>query len=572
MCGLSVFLSITPHAIPCTSWLFRNEIRSFVGDNMLLHQPNVDALIESMTPSADEIQSRKDFLEFSERDSELLKELGKLLAPLEDVFADLLSEHLDAHPVVAASHIHPDQLSQLKQKQRGYFKQIFTGDYGPGYIKSRLRVGVTYQQLGLEPRWHLSAYSKYLSWVLPEVMRLVDNDAERFLAYSKAITKIAMFDSELSVSAYFHADHQMLRLLAQVFESNLEAVIIADVKGNMLHVNKSVAKITGYPPDALIGKPMQNLLAELEPTLYQDLWTTVIGGGQWQGEIWLRNQQGEDYLAWMNMNAVKDDAGKVTQVIAEFSDITAFKQTQEALAKRTEELANSNRELEQFAYVASHDLQEPLRMVASYTQLLARRYKDKLDDDANEFIGYAVDGATRMQALIIDLLTMSRIGTHGKQMEACETSVALERAISNLRLAIEESGAVVTRDPMPRLDADVSQLTQLFQNLIGNGIKFRGDTSPIIHIGAEKKEGEWLFSVRDNGIGIAPDFFDRIFIIFQRLHGKHEYPGTGIGLSVCKKIVERHRGKIWIESEVGKGTVFYFTLPINHRERKHHGE
>ena len=354
---------------------------------MLLHQPTVDALIDSMTPSADEVQSRKDFLEFSEQDSRLLKELGPLLAPLEDTFADLLYQHLDSYPQIVASLSNPEQLSQLKQKQREYFKQVFAGDYGPDYIKSRLRVGVIYQQIGLEPRWYLGAYNKYLSWVLPEVMRLVDNDAERFLAYSKAINKIAMFDSELSLSAYFHADHEMLRLLAQVFESNLEAVIIADVKGHMLHVNKSVAKITGYASDALIGKPMQGLLAELEPTLYQDLWTTVTAGGQWQGEIWLKNQQGDDYLAWMNMNAVKDSAGKVTQVIAEFSDITAFKQTHEALAERTEELANSNRELEQFAYVASHDLQEPLRMVASYTQLFARRYKDKLDQDANEFIG-----------------------------------------------------------------------------------------------------------------------------------------------------------------------------------------
>lgn len=211
-------------------------------------------------------------------------------------------------------------------------------------------------------------------------------------------------------------------------------------------------------------------------------------------------------------------------------------------------------------------------MVASYTQLLARRYKDKLDDDANEFIHFAVDGATRMQALIIDLLTMSRIGTHGKQLEACESAIALERGLSNLRLAIDESGAVVTHDGMPKLTADVSQLTQLFQNLIGNAIKFRSEAAPTIHVGVEKKSDEWLFSVRDNGIGIDPDYFDRIFIIFQRLHGKHEYPGTGIGLSVCKKIVDRHGGRIWIASESGKGTVFYFTLPINHGKRNHHGE
>jgi PAS domain S-box-containing protein len=403
-------------------------------------------------------------------------------------------------------------------------------------------------------------------------MRLVENDSERFLDYSQAIIKVALFDSELSLSAYFHADHEMLRLLAQVFESNLEAVIIAGVEGRMLHVNKSVALITGFASEELIGTPLYNLLSEREPELYETLWTTVTGGGQWQGEIWQKRKGGEEYLARVNVSAVKDATEKVTHVIAEFSDITAFKRTQEALARRTEELANSNQELEQFAYVASHDLQEPLRMVASYTQLLARRYKDKLDQDANEFIHFAVDGATRMQALIIDLLTMSRVGTHGKQLAPCESAVALERALSNLRLAIDESGAMVTHDAMPKLTADISQLTQLFQNLIGNAIKFRGDTSPTVHVGAEKKSDEWLFSVRDNGIGIAPDFFDRIFVIFQRLHGKHEYPGTGIGLSVCKKIVERHGGKIWIESEPGKGTIFYFTLPVNHGERKHHGE
>lgn len=539
---------------------------------MLLHQPTVDTLIDSMTPSAEEIQSRKDFLEFGEREAQLLKELGPMLAPLEDTFTEFFYSHLEANPETRAMLGGPEQVARFKHKQREYFEQLLGGDYGPDYIRSRLRVGVTHQRIGLEPRWYLGAYGKYLSWLLPEVMRLVDNDSERFLDYSQAIIKVALFDSELSLSAYFHADHEMLRLLAQVFESNLEAVIITDTKGLMLHVNKSVAMITGFASEELIGTSLHSLLSELEPELYKTLWTTVADGGQWEGEILQKRKSGDEYLTWMNVNAVKDAVGKVTNVIAEFSDITAFKHTQEALARRTEELANSNRELEQFAYVASHDLQEPLRMVASYTQLLARRYKDKLDQDANEFIHFAVDGATRMQALIIDLLSMSRVGTHGKPIEPCESSVAFERALSNLRLAIDESGAVVTCDAMPKLTADVSQLTQLFQNLIGNAIKFHGEASPTVHVGVEKKSGEWLFSVRDNGIGIAPDFFDRIFIIFQRLHGKHEYPGTGIGLSICKKIVDRHGGKIWIESEPGKGTVFYFTLPVNQGKRKHHGE
>lgn len=539
---------------------------------MLLHQSTVDALLDSMTPSAEDVQSRKDFLGFGEHESKLLKELGTMLAPLEDEFTEFFYNHPETNPETRAILGDSDQVARLKHKQREYFEQLFSGDYGSDYIRSRLRVGVTHQQVGLEPRWYLGAYGKYLSWLLPEVMRLVDNDPERFLEYSQAIIKVALFDSELSLTAYFHADHEMLRLLAQVFESNLEAVIIADVNGRILHVNKSVALITGFASEALIGTLLHDLLSECEPEMYQTLWTAVISGGQWQGEILQKRKDGKEYLAWMNVNAVKDTSGKVTNMIAEFSDITTFKQTQDALTRRTEELANSNQELEQFAYVASHDLQELLRMVASYTQLLARRYKDKLDDDANEFIHFAVDGATRMQALIIDLLTMSRIGTHAKQLEACESAIALERGLSNLRLAIDESGAVVTHDPMPKLTADVSQLTQLFQNLIGNAIKFRSEASPTVHVGVEKKSGEWLFSVRDNGIGIAPDYFDRIFIIFQRLHGKHEYPGTGIGLSVCKKIVDRHSGKIWIESEPGKGTVFYFTLPINHGERNHHGE
>ena len=270
----------------------------------------------------------------------------------------------------------------------------------------------------------------------------------------------------------------------------------------------------------------------------------------------------------MNLSAVKDSTGKVTHVIAEFSDITAFKRTQEALARRTEELASSNHELEQFAYVASHDLQEPLRMVASYTQLLARRYKDKLDDDANEFIHYAVDGATRMQALINDLLALSRTGTSGKVLVPCESGLALERALTNLRLAIQESSAVVTHDTMPSLVADVSQLTQLFQNLIGNALKFKGEAPPAIHIGVKHQSHDWVFSIRDNGIGIAPEFFERIFVIFQRLHGKQEYPGTGIGLAVCRKIVERHGGHIWLESKPDEGAIFYFTLPARTKTKE----
>jgi signal transduction histidine kinase len=231
------------------------------------------------------------------------------------------------------------------------------------------------------------------------------------------------------------------------------------------------------------------------------------------------------------------------------------------LAERAKDLARSNSELQQFAYVASHDLQEPLRMVASFTQLLGRRYKDKLDNDARDFINYAVDGATRMQSLISDLLTYSRVGTQAKPLAATSCDDVLDRVLLGLSIAIEENHAVIEREPLPTVMADSLQIGQLFQNLIANAIKFHGSEVPRVHIRADRDGSGWKFSVRDNGIGIAPEHAERIFAIFQRLHTRTEYPGTGIGLAVCKKIVERHGGRIWIEPAPVKGTIFCFLLP-----------
>lgn len=241
---------------------------------------------------------------------------------------------------------------------------------------------------------------------------------------------------------------------------------------------------------------------------------------------------------------------------------------EKSLARYTEDLERSNRELEQFAYVASHDLQEPLRMVASFTQLLERRYADVLDSDGREFIAYAVDGANRMQALVSDLLAYSRVGTIGKSFSSTNCQAVLERAIRNLNLAIGESDAVVTHDPMPTVKADGTQLLQVFQNLLGNAIKFRSEAPPRIHVGAERRDGDWFFSICDNGIGIEPEHEERIFVLFQRLHSREHYGGTGMGLAICKKIVERHGGRIWMESELGEGTTFYFTLPADEDEER----
>jgi signal transduction histidine kinase len=236
--------------------------------------------------------------------------------------------------------------------------------------------------------------------------------------------------------------------------------------------------------------------------------------------------------------------------------------SRKALEESIAELARSNADLQQFAYVASHDLKEPLRMVASYTQLLARRYKGKLDSDADEFIRYAVDGANRMQWLINDLLAYSRVTVQDKVFEEVDCNSVLEEVLSDLRVAVEESRAVVTRAPLPTVMADRIQLGQLFQNLIGNAIKFHGKEAPQVYVSAERRPTEWLFSVRDNGVGLDPEYAERIFVIFQRLHNREEYPGTGIGLAICKKIVERHGGRIWVVSQTGQGATFHFTLPI----------
>ncbi len=246
-----------------------------------------------------------------------------------------------------------------------------------------------------------------------------------------------------------------------------------------------------------------------------------------------------------------------------FQDITERKKAEKILELKLEELRRSNEELEQFAYVSSHDLQEPLRMISSYLQLLQRRYQGQIDDKADKYIYYAVNGAARMQNLINDLLEFSRVATKAKEPEPTDSEFVFNQVLSNLDFYIKQNKAVIHHYPLPEVLADNTQLAQIFQNLIANGIKFHGEKVPKIHISAEKKEKEWQFSVQDNGIGIDPQYSEKIFEVFKRLHNKEEYPGTGIGLAICKKIVERHGGRIWVESELGKGSTFYFTLPIN---------
>jgi signal transduction histidine kinase len=274
----------------------------------------------------------------------------------------------------------------------------------------------------------------------------------------------------------------------------------------------------------------------------------------------------------MLLAPVHDDNRRVVGIQGAFWNITArrhaerqLEQTAAALEQANAELARSNAELEQFAYVASHDLQEPLRMVASFTQLLRKRYQGRLDEKADQFIGFAVKGATDMQRLIDDLLDYSRVGSRGKQLEDTSCEEAFDRALQNLRQVVCECDAVVTRDPLPRVKGDPTQLVQLFQNLIGNALKFRSAARPLVHVRTrtDPHRREWVFCVRDNGIGIEPPYLERIFEIFQRLHSQQEYPGSGIGLAISRKIVERHGGRIWAKSKPARGSSFFFTLPAD---------
>ena len=251
-------------------------------------------------------------------------------------------------------------------------------------------------------------------------------------------------------------------------------------------------------------------------------------------------------------------------------DITEIKKAEEELKRLSEELERSNAALKDFAYIASHDLKKPLQTIESFSKLLARRYKGKLDAKAHEFISYIVEGVQRLQMLIKDLLEYSQIETKAKNIKPTDFSFIVEEAMSNMKTAIDESNAVVTYNKMPTIMSDPQQMISLFQNLIDNAINFRSNKAPRVRISAERKGDEWVFAIRDNGIGIDPKDFEKIFVMFQRLHGSTDYPGTGIGLSICKKIVERHGGRIWLESETAKGSTFYFTIPDRQYPLKPH--
>jgi PAS domain S-box-containing protein len=339
-------------------------------------------------------------------------------------------------------------------------------------------------------------------------------------------------------------------------ESSPNGIVMVDRSGRIVLVNQETERLFGYGREELVGQPIEILVPDqihdrhpaLREAFSHSPERRAMGAGR---DLFGRHKSGAEMPVEIGLNPIDTDEGLF--VLATVVDISARK-------KAEADIRRSNEELERFAYVASHDLQEPLRTVASYVQLLERRYANQFDADGKEFLGYVVDGAKRMQRLISDLLALSRVGTRGAPLARVSADTVLDAAIANLQVTLAGAQAAITRGPLPDILADPVQLEQLFTNLIGNAVKFHGAQAPSVRVSAERQGAEWVFKVEDRGIGIDPQYFERIFVIFQRLHPREEYPGTGIGLAICKKIVERHGGRIWVESEPGHGTKFFFTL------------
>jgi PAS domain S-box-containing protein len=388
-------------------------------------------------------------------------------------------------------------------------------------------------------------------WVSASISPIQNEDDEitHFIAVEEDITEKKRLEETLQASESRYRG---------IFEGVQDAIFVESLTGEILDVNSRACEMFGWSREEMLTKTVKDLVPEghlaivpgdlVDPVVPDDPVETVNvrSSGEWfPVEITARLQT----------------IGKEEVMLVVVRDITERKQVEKALEQSKLDLEQSNTDLERFASVASHDLREPLRTISGFASLLAKRFSKQLDEEADEYIAYILDGTLRMQYLIDDLLAYSRVGTRGRAFTLTDCEAILAQAISNLKVAIEESRAVITQDSLPEVMADHLQLEQLFQNLISNAIKFQGKEKPRVHIGVAELDDAWEFSIKDNGIGIEPQYVDRIFVIFQRLHTQEEFPGTGIGLAICKRIVERHGGRIWVESEFKNGSTFYFTLP-----------
>ena len=391
--------------------------------------------------------------------------------------------------------------------------------------------------------------------------------------------EVHAYPSETGLSVHFRDVGDRRQMLAdlrreehvrdRIVETSPIGITIVDADGTFSYGNERAEEVLGVSREQLNDRrydaPMfevMNVDGSPIPERERPFTRVMETGDRIVGqEIRIRRSDGRD--VWLSVNGapLEDDSGAIDRAVFAFEDITHRKERERELEETVGKLRRSNEKLQRFAYITSHDLQEPLRMVSSFLQLLESRYRDELDEDAVEFIDYAVDGAEHMRDMINDLLEYSRIDTHGDPFEETDANDVLADVRTDLQFEIEETDAELTADDLPTVHADPNQFARLLRNLVSNAIKYRGEERPRIHVSADRDGDRWRFAVADNGIGIDPDHSESVFEVFKRLHANHVYSGTGIGLAVCQKIVERHEGQIWVDSELGSGSTFYFTLP-----------
>ena len=499
------------------------------------------------------------------RDISVRRDAEKHLAQMEGRYRGLLEAAPDAMVVVnPAGEI--VLLNVQAEKQFGYSRDELVGQK----VKNIIPEGFAERLIADGTRTAAEALAQQIGTGIELIARRKDGTEfpiEIMLSPLESSEGVLVTAAIRNISVRKAAETHLAQMEGRyrgLLEAAPDAMVVVNQGGEIVLLNVQAEKQFGYSRDELVGQEVTNIIPEgfaerlIADALRseEDALAQQIGTGI---ELTARRRDGSEFPIEIMLSPLESAEG--TLVTAAIRDITRRKKAESDLLHKVEELNRSNVELGQFAYIASHDLQEPLRMVASYTQLLSRRYTGKLDADADEFIAFAVDGAARMQRLIQDLLTYSRVGTRGQELLDTSSEEALRLALVNLRGAIQDSGAVVTHDPLPGVLADEMQLTQLLQNLIGNGIKYQRPGIPRIHVSATSDGAEkWIFSVKDNGLGIESQYFTRIFGMFQRLHKREEFAGTGIGLAICKKIVERHGGSIAVESEPGLGSTFSFGL------------
>jgi len=370
------------------------------------------------------------------------------------------------------------------------------------------------------------------------------------------------FNQPRKVSFQKSEVEKQMQLFSSVVEQTADMVLVTDQDGVIEYVNPSFEKMTGYSKKEVIGLTPKILKSgQNNPQIYKILWNTILSGQTFNAVLINKKKNGELFYTEKTISPLFDDSNQVQHFVSTDRDVTEQKKAEESLEKKAIALERANAELEQFTNIASHDLREPLRTITTYLQLIERKNAKTLDQESLGYMNFTIDAAKRMRDLIDDLLSYSKIGREKLVLQKTNCNDILNNIKANLQTTITEKGAEITSEELPVINADPSFLSQLLQNLIANALKYSNGRKPNIQIKAEPSDGNWLFSVRDNGIGIAPEFYERIFKMFKRLHSTSEYTGTGIGLAICKKIVEEHGGRIWLESTVGEGSTFYFTMP-----------